>query len=509
MNLVEMRNIVKRFPGVLANDQVTLRVRAGEIHGLLGENGAGKSTLMNILYGLYQPDSGEIYFAGNRVHLNAPQDALNLGIGMVHQHFMLVPRLTVLQNIILGLKSAREPWLDLRAAEQKIQAIASRYGLSVHPHARIEELSVGEQQRVEILKALYREAKLLILDEPTAVLTPQEVRSLFHTLRSLVTQGCTVIFITHKLKEVMELTDRITVLRNGRVIATVNTVDTDQTSLARMMVGREVWFHMNKPEGKKGSVALQVQDLSVQNDKGLDAVKGTSFILYQGEILGIAGVSGNGQKELLEAIAGLRRAQQGVITLHGQNITNHSPRSIIDHGVGYIPEDRLHQGLALRLSVAENLLLKRYRDPGFSGRVFLHQHQIQEVGRKLINDFDIRTPSLLTPTQQLSGGNLQKIILARELSRHPKVLIAHQPTRGLDVGSIAYIHQKLLEQRNQGKAVLLVSDDLDELLTVTDRIAVMYEGRIVRIMSTAEANPEEVGLLMAGGSVGQWAVKSG
>jgi len=496
---VEMKDIVKRFPGVLANDQVDFTIWRGEIQGLLGENGAGKTTLMNVLYGLYQPDGGEIYFEGRKVQIRTPRDAIRLGIGMVHQHFMLIPRLTVAENILLGLKSPREPFLTIEGAEERILHLSTEYGLKVNPRARIWELSVGEQQRVEILKALYRNTKLLILDEPTAVLTPREVEKLFEALNRMKKQGYAIVFITHKLKEVKEITDRVTVLRNGKVVSTLVTEETTESQLARLMVGREVSFQISRPVVPKGQRVLEVQDLWVLNDKGLDAVKKVSFSIQEGEIFGIAGVSGNGQKELIEALVGLRKVEGGRIWIREKDLTNAPPQKILEQGVGYIPEDRLKVGLATRLSVAENLILKRYRDPELSKGGLFRPEKIKSYAKGLIDRFDIKTPSLDTPASKLSGGNLQKLVLAREISQEPRLLLAAQPTRGLDVGATEYIQAKLLEQKQKGTAILLVSEDLDEVLNLSDRIAVMYEGQMVGIVSAEEADRQKIGLMMAGG----------
>jgi ABC-type uncharacterized transport system ATPase subunit len=491
-SLVEMRQIVKHFPGVVANDSITFEAQTGEIHGLLGENGAGKTTLMNILYGLYRQDSGDIFFEDQPVHIDSPKAAIELGIGMVHQHFKLIPRLTVLENIILGSKQKVIGTFGLHTkdAEGAISVLSEQYGLKIHPRAKVWELSVGEQQRVEIIKALYRDAKLLILDEPTAVLTPQEVDSLFEMLKMMVGKGYTIIFITHKLNEVLDLCHRITVLRNGKVVSTVSSKQTDKKRLAKMMVGREVLFHIKKPE-----------NLGVLNDKGLKAVLGVSFTVHEGEILGVAGVSGNGQRELIESINGLRPVEEGRVFFEKKEITNAPPKEIIECGVGYIPEDRLNVGLATGLSITENALLKSQDTNNFSRGWFLNNQTAKEHAEILVRTFDIRTPSIHLPVGRLSGGNIQKIILAREISRNPKLLIASQPTRGLDVGAIEYVQSTLLEQKSQGKAILLISESLDETMHLSDRIAVMYEGRIVGIVSAKDADRREIGLMMAGGHV--------
>ncbi len=515
--LVEMNQIVKHFPGMIANDHVDFEAQTGEIHGLLGENGAGKTTLMNILYGLYRQDSGDIVFEGNPVHLDSPKHALQLGIGMVHQHFKLIPRLTVLENIVLGLPPELPPpdkqdivtslrrkfvetfGLNMKAAEDAVMGLAEQFGLKIHPHANVWELSVGEQQRVEILKALHRKAKLLILDEPTAVLTPQEVDSLFEMLDTMVQKGYTIIFITHKLNEVLNACHRITVLRNGKHVATIRSAQTTKKDLARMMVGREVLFHLEHVDARPGKDILKVEHLSVLNDKGLQAVNDVSFTVREGEILGIAGVSGNGQRELIEAINGLRPVEEGTIWFDGQDITNAPPRTIVAQGIGYIPEDRMTVGLATSLSIAENTLLKSQASPQLNRGCFLNTQAVNAMAERLVHEYDVRTPSISIPVGRLSGGNIQKIILAREISRDPKLLIASQPTRGLDVGAIEYVQTILLDQKRQGKAILLVSENLDETMHLSDRIAVMYEGEIARILDTKMTDRREIGLIMAGG----------
>lgn len=494
---LSMRNITKRFPGVVANDQINLEVNAGEVLALLGENGAGKSTLMKILYGLYRPDQGEILINGKPVKIQSPRDAMQLGIGMVHQHFMLVPTLTVAENIVLGMPSSRGPLLDLDKASKHILELSQKYGLRVDPSAYIWQLSVGEQQRVEILKVLYRGAELLILDEPTAVLTPQEVDELFIVLREMVRLGHSIIFISHKLKEVMNISDRVTVLRAGRVVRTLPTSETNEHELAMLMVGREI-KETSPGDQTPGEVVLDIGDLVVLNDKGLPALRGLSLKVHAGEILGLAGVSGNGQKELAEAIACLRPIESGYIRLCGQEITNKSPAEAIWAGLGYIPEDRLHVGTIPIFSVAENLILKDHPRPPLSRRGFLDMHTITRFASQMVQEYDIKTPMIETTVRSLSGGNIQKLVLAREIQRKPALLLAVQPTRGLDVGATEYIHHRLIEQRQQGRAILLISEDLDEILALSDRIAVIYEGQIMGILPSREAHRQRVGLLMAG-----------
>ncbi len=492
---VEMRGIVKRFPGVLANDHVDLQVRAGEVHALLGENGAGKTTLMNILYGIYQPDEGEIFVKGQRVHIRSPRDAIRLGIGMVHQQFRLVPSHTVAENVVLGLPG--NFFYPDRAARQRLQEFARRYGLRVDPDARIWQLSAGEQQRVEIIKALYRGADILILDEPTSMLTPREIDELMATVRRMADEGHTVIFITHKLDEVFAVSDRVTVLRQGRVVATLDTARTDKRELARLMVGREVLFRLEKHPVSVGPTVLEVKDLRVQNDRGLPAVRGVSFQIAAGEILGIAGVAGNGQRELVETLAGLRRATGGRVLLMGEDVTNRPPRILVRRGVCYVPGERL-VGTVPNLSIAENLILKTYDQSPFCQGIFLNHEAIANHADRLIEQYEVITPSRETPLKLLSGGNIQRAILARETSCAPRLLIAAYPTSGLDVGATEYIRQVLLAQREQGTAVLLVSEDLEEILQLSDRIAVMFNGEIMGILPADRADLETIGLMMAG-----------
>jgi simple sugar transport system ATP-binding protein len=492
-----MRDIVKTFPGVLANDHVTLEVRAGEVHALLGENGAGKTTLMNILYGLYQADSGEILLKGKPVKIRSPKDAIRLGIGMVHQHFKLVPQHTVAENVALGL--AGTPFVaPAHAVEGKIAELGERYGLKVDPKAYIWQLSAGEQQRVEIIKALVRGADILILDEPTSVLTPQESEELFKILARMKREGQSVVFITHKLDEVMEVADRVTVMRRGRVVDTLVTGDTDKASLARMMVGREVVFRLEKTEGEKGEEALSVEDLWALSDRGLPALKGVSFSVRRGEILGIAGVAGNGQRELVEVITGLRRAQRGRVAILGRDVTNRSSRVVADSGVAHVPEERLKMGIVPGMTVSENLILKKHHRPPFCYFGFLSFRHIREFARRAIEEYEVMTPGLDTPAKLLSGGNIQRLILARELSGEPPVVIAAHPTYGLDVGATEQIRQILLRERGRGSAILLISEDLEEIFALSDRIAVMFEGEIMGILPADEADLETVGLMMAG-----------
>ncbi len=492
---VVMRGIVKRFPGVVALKGVDFEARPGEIHALLGENGAGKTTLMNVLYGIYRPDAGEIWVKGQPVSVRSPADAIRLRIGMVHQHFRLVPTHTVIENIILGLPG--DLLFPDRAARPKLEAFSEKYGLRVDPDARIWQLSAGEQQRVEIIKALYRGADILILDEPTSMLTPGEIDELMEILRRMAAEGHTIIFITHKLEEVTQISHRVTVLRRGEVVATLPTAETDERALARLMVGREVLFRLEKRPVEIGPTVLQVEDLHALNDKGLPAVKGVSFSVAAGEILGIAGVAGNGQRELVETLVGLRPATAGHIYVNGQEVTNEKPSALIEQGVCYVPGERL-TGLVPGMSVAENLILKDYRHPPFSQGLFLDYEAIRAHADGLIRRYAVVTPSHDTPLKLLSGGNIQRVILARETSGSPKLLIAAHPTSGLDVGATEYIRQSLLAQRERGTAVLLVSEDLEEVLTLSDRVAVMFEGEIMGILPADEADLETIGLMMAG-----------
>lgn len=498
-DVLELRGITKRFPGVLANDNIDLTLKQGEIHALLGENGAGKTTLMNILYGLYQPDQGEIIVRGKKVVIHSPSDAIAAGIGMVHQHFMLIPVFTVTENVMLGEESTRfGGFLDRQQAAEKIRQISEQYNLQVNPNDYVKDLPVGVQQRVEIIKLLYREADILILDEPTAVLTPQEADELFKIMRSLTERGKSIIFITHKLREVMEVADRITVIRRGRVVGTTLPAEADQKSLAEMMVGRSVQLEVEKKPAQGAEVVLSVQDLVVLDERRQVAVDGVTFDVHAGEILGVAGVQGNGQTELVEAVTGLRTPQSGKITLLGQDITHASPRQITELGSAHVPEDRQRDGLVLNFPIADNLVLNTYYQPPFTKGVVLDQPHILEYAGRLVAEFDIRTPSPLTAAGSLSGGNQQKVIVAREFSRPIKLLVASQPTRGLDVGSVEYIHRRIIQKRDEGCAVLLVSSELDEIMALADRIAVMYRGKIVETLPAEQATKEKVGLLMAG-----------
>ena len=498
INQLEMVDIVKRFPGVLANDHVRFDVRAGEVHALLGENGAGKSTLMRQLYGLYRPDEGEIRLDGKPVAFHSPQDAIKAGIGMIHQHFMLVPSLTVVENVALGLKSSRGPLLDLDRVAARIDRLAQEYGLKVDPKAYVWQLAVGQQQRVEILKVLYRGASLLILDEPTAVLTPQEVKDLFQTLNRMAKIGHSLIFISHKLHEVLAISDRVTVLRDGRVVGSRPTREVTRSELACMMVGREVILSYNRPPLEAGEERLQIEDLWVGGDGGGDALRGVSLSVRSGEILGLAGVSGNGQRELAEALAGLRPVRRGQVHVNGQEVTHASPGQHNAAGLAYIPEERMRDGAIKDFSVAENLILVDHGRAPYSHRTFMNFKEIRSRSARMVADYSVKTPSIDTPLKNLSGGNIQKLILARELTRRPTVLVASQPTRGVDIGASEYIHHRLLEQRKAGTATLLISEDLDEIRALSDRVAVIYEGRIMGILDSASASLEQLGLLMAG-----------
>lgn len=495
---LRMLGITKRFPGVLANDQVDFDVHAGEIHALLGENGAGKSTLMRQLYGLYQPNEGKILIDDVEHQFHSPQDAIQAGIGMIHQHFMLVPSLTVAENVALGLKSSREPRLDLDRVSHRIEQLAEQYGLKVDPTAFVWQLAVGEQQRVEIIKALYRGASLLILDEPTAVLTPQEVNDLFITLRQMARDGHALIFISHKLNEVLAISERVTVLRDGRVVGTTRCEGVTKNDLARLMVGREVILQYKRTPARPGEAFLKVEDLWVKSDRGTNALRGVTLEVHEGEILGLAGVSGNGQRELAEALAGLRPINHGRQILLSKDMTNTTSEAHILSGQAYIPEERMKDGAIKDFSVSENLVLEDHGRAPYSHSLFMNFKAIRQRSNELVKGFNVKTPSLETPLKNLSGGNIQKLILARELARKPRVLIASQPTRGVDIGASEYIHLRLLEQRQAGTATLLISEDLDEIRALSDRIAVIYEGQIIGIVDGPSATLEQLGLMMAG-----------
>ncbi len=497
--ILELRGITKRFPGVLANDHIDLTVQKGEIHALLGENGAGKTTLMNILYGLYKPDEGEVFVNGQKLEVQSPIDAIKAGIGMVHQHFMLVPVFTVTENVMLGEEDVKYGGvLDREKASKKIRDISNTYNLDINPDAFVSDIPVGMQQRVEIIKLLFREADILIMDEPTAVLTPQEVDELFKIMHTMIEQGKSIIFITHKLGEVMEIADRITVIRGGKVVGSTTPAESDLNDLASMMVGRDVNLVVEKEESKPGDVVLNVENLKVLDPQGVITVDNMSFEVREGEVLGIAGVQGNGQTELVRAITGLTHPIDGSIHLCGQNITKFSPRKITEIGSAHIPEDRQKDGLVLGFPITDNLVLNTYYLPPNSKNIWMDYKTIFENSHKLIENFDIRTPSPMVPASNLSGGNQQKVIVAREFSRPIKFLVASQPTRGLDVGSIEYIHKRLIEKRDEGCAILLVSTELDEVMQLSDRIAVVYRGKILDILEAKNATKELVGLLMAG-----------
>jgi len=496
--MLEMRGITKRFPGVIANDDITFDVCAGEVHTLLGENGAGKSTLMKILYGLYQPDEGQILIDGESVQLKSPADAIAHRIGMIHQHFMLVQSLTVAENVALGLRSSKGPLTDLKQVSAKINDLSDRYGLQVDPNAYLWQLAVGERQRVEIIKALYRDVKLLVLDEPTAVLTPQEVDDFFVILREMTKDGRGLIFISHKLNEVMELSDRVSVLRMGKLVGTTTPAVSSRESLAQMMVGREVVTTREQRPESATDIALEVKALKVSGDRGVDALSDFSLQLKKGEILGVAGVSGNGQRELAEAITGLRNIKRGDVALHGKNITGLGPKAVRDAGISFVPEERMRDGAIGEFSVADNIVLHNHHHGKFSQSGFLKFGAIEEHSEKLVNEFRVKTPSIDTPAKNLSGGNIQKMIIARELDSQPEVLIAAQPTRGVDIGAAEYIHSRLLAARNNGTAILVISEDLDEILHLADRIAVICQGQMMGIVDSAHATREQLGLMMAG-----------
>jgi len=494
---VEMRGVTKRFPGVIANQDVDLLIEEGHVHALLGENGAGKSTLMNVLSGLYQQDEGQVFLHGEPVTIGSPRDAIDLGIGMVHQHFMLVESLTVAENVILGLYPTGLV-INMKQVEKDIQELSQRYQLNVDPAAYIWQLSVGEQQRVEILKLLYRGADILIMDEPTAVLTPQEADQLMQILHGMTREGKSIIFITHKLHEVMGYADRVSVLRKGKMIDTLDTQDTTKDGLARLMVGKDVLFQFEKEDQEPGEVVLEVDDLRAANDKGLPALKGISFQVRSGEIVGIAGVAGNGQRELAEAITCLRPVKRGQIKVMGQDITNCAPRQAINAGLSHIPGDRLGRGLAGNLPVSDNLVMKMYRKPPVASGPLVNYQRVNTFSHRLVDNYDIITPSIKTMSRSLSGGNQQKVVLAREIDASSGALVAVNPTRGLDVGATEAVRRELLIQRDQGAAILLISGDLDELLQITDRLLVIYEGEIMGTVDTERADVDQIGLMMAG-----------
>jgi general nucleoside transport system ATP-binding protein len=498
--ILELQGITKRFPGVVANDAVDFDLLPGEVHALLGENGAGKSTLMNVLYGLYQPDEGEIRVNGKPVQIRSPKDAIDLGIGMVHQHFMLIPVMTVAENIVLASEPTRAGvLLDYDAAVRRVEQIAGTFKFAIDPRSRVENIGVGQQQRVEILKALYRSADILILDEPTAVLTPQETKELFGILRSLTREGMSVVFISHKLNEVLDIADRITVLRRGKTIETLPREGATQPQLAKLMVGREVLLRVDKKPAEPGEPLLVVENLSVLDERGLEAVKGVSFEVRAGEIVGIAGVDGNGQSELIDAITGLTKIQGGEIHVGTQDVTGDSARERLDEGVGHIPQDRQRRGLVLDFSLAENLGLHDFRKAPNSRYGFLFPGRLVDWARKVLKAFDVRGGGPETLASALSGGNQQKVVIAREVERDPRVLIAGQPTRGLDVGAIEFVHRRLVEERDEGRAVLLVSLELEEILSLSDRVIVIYEGRIVGEYGP-DVTEEELGVAMTGGT---------
>ncbi|GAA0356342.1 ABC transporter ATP-binding protein [Bacillus horti] len=497
--VVEMLNIRKEFPGVVANDNISLALQKGEVHALLGENGAGKSTLMGMLFGMYEPDRGVIKVRGKETRIASPNIADDLGIGMVHQHFKLVDNFTVTENIMLGSEVKKYGVLDLKTAAKRIEELSKRYGLNVNPNAKIEDISVGMQQRVEILKMLYRKAEILILDEPTAVLTPQEIKDLMEIMKNLIKEGKSIILITHKLKEIKAVADRCTVIRRGKTIGTVDVAGTSEAQMAEMMVGRHVSFGVEKKEAKVGDVVLKVDGLSIKDASKNMAVKDLSLEVRAGEILGIAGVEGNGQSELIEGITGLKKAEQGAIHFLGEDITRHSIRSRILKGIGHIPEDRQKRGLVLDYSMEDNMILKVYNRPPFAKRALLNRRSIREYAKNIMESFDVRSgQGAASVARTLSGGNQQKGIIGREIELDPTLLIAVQPTRGLDVGSIEYIHKRLVEHRDRGNAVLLVSLELDEIINLSDRIAVMNNGELVGIVDAKDATENKLGLMMAG-----------
>lgn len=499
--VIEMLGIRKEFGNFVANNNITLQLKKGEIHALLGENGAGKSTLMNVLFGLYQPEGGEIRVRGKAVKITNPNVANDLGIGMVHQHFMLVENFTVTENIILGSEPTKMGVINIKDAAKKVQALSEKYGLDVDPYAKIEDITVGMQQRVEILKTLYRGAEILIFDEPTASLTPQEITELIQIMRRLIAEGKSIILITHKLKEIMEVSDRVTIIRKGEGIGTVITAETNPNQLAEMMVGRQVEFKTEKTEAKPTDEVLTIENLFVTDYRNIDKVKGLNLKVRKGEIVGIAGIDGNGQSELIEAITGLRKIKSGNVRLNGKDITNMKPRKITEEGVGHIPQDRHKHGLVLDFPIGHNIALQTYYQSPIAKGFVMDYKKVSEKARQIIEEYDVRTGNgEMTPARALSGGNQQKAIIGREIDRNPDLLIAALPTRGLDVGAIEFIHARLIEQRDKGKAVLLISFELDEVMNVSDRIAVIYDGQIVDELNPKETTEQELGLLMAGQS---------
>ena len=498
---LELRGITKRFGPLVANDAIDFELRRGEIHALLGENGAGKSTLMNVLYGLHHPDEGEIRLDGEVVRIDSARSAIGLGIGMVHQHFMLVPVMTVAENLVLGTEPSRGPLLDYKTAAARTRELSERFGLAVNPEAKVEDLGVGAQQRVEILRALFRGAKVLVLDEPTAVLTAQESQDLFRVLRTLAADGTSIIFISHKLNEVLDVSDHVTVLRRGKKIDTVPTEGATERSLARLMVGRDVLLSVARTEHEPGEAVLEVKDLHVNDDRGLPAVNGISLSVRAGEIVGLAGVDANGQSQLIEAITGLRKVESGSIVVDGRDITGQSTLEAIEAGVGHIAEDRHLRGLVLEFDLAENLSLLEYREPSMARWGWLSPRKMADRARKLLKDYDVRGGETDTPASSLSGGNQQKVVIARELSADPKVLIAAQPTRGLDVGAIEFVHRRLVEEKDKGRAILLVSLELEEVRSLSDRALVIYEGEIAAELPPSSSE-EEFGVVMTGGGRG-------
>ena len=502
MKVVEMKNITKRFPGIIANKNINFDLEKREIHVLLGENGAGKTTLMNILYGIYTQDEGDIFINGSKIKIKNPKDAISNGIGMVHQHFMLVHNFTVMENIVLGCEPVKSGIIfDKKSAFKKVKEIIDKYEFNIDPEVKIEDISVGQQQKVEILKILYRGADIIILDEPTAVLIPSEIKELEIIMKNLTKEGKSIILITHKLKEVMSMSDRVTIIRRGELIDTLNTKDTSIDELANLMVGRPVNLNVYKQGENKLSKILEVKDLKAKDSRWVNVLKGVSFNVQSGEIFGIAGVAGNGQSELVEVITGIRKCYSGKIIFDGENIENLTPREIIDKKISSIPEDRHKTGLILQHSLYENSILGMQNDKKFKKGMFLDYKSIRKHALDIIEEFDVRTVSENVEASKLSGGNQQKLIVGREIYKNPKLIIAVQPTRGLDIGAIEYIHKRLIKERDSGKAVLLISLELDEVLGLSDRIGVMYDGNIVKVLDRCEFDENKVGVLMAGGSI--------